>query len=36
MLKLTSTPVWSGFPLTTKFEQGTGRLGDKSPYAVFD
>jgi kynurenine formamidase len=29
------TPVWSGFPLTTKFQQGTGRLDDKSPYAVF-
>ena len=29
------TPVWSGFPLTTKFEQGTGRLDDKSPYAAF-
>lgn len=29
------TPVWSGFPHTTKFEQGTGRLDDKSPYAAF-
>ena len=29
------TPVWSGFPLTTKFQQGTGRLDDKSPYAAF-
>jgi len=29
------TPVWKGFPLTTKFEQGTGRLDDKSPYAAF-
>jgi kynurenine formamidase len=29
------TPVWSGFPLTTKFQQGNGRLDDKSPYAPF-
>jgi len=29
------TPVWSGFPTTTKFQQGTGRLDDKSPYAAF-
>jgi hypothetical protein len=29
------TPVWSGFPLTTKFQQGTGRLDDKSAYAPF-
>lgn len=28
-------PVWKGFPPTTKFEQGTGRLDDKSPYAAF-
>ena len=24
------TPVWKGFPPTTKFEPGTGRLDDKS------
>jgi kynurenine formamidase len=29
------TPVWSGFPPTTKFQQGTGRLDEKSPYAAF-
>ena len=29
------TPVWSGFPTTTKFQQGTGRLDDKAPYAAF-
>ena len=29
------TPVWNGFPPTTKFQQGTGRLDDKSPYAAF-
>src|ERR1700741_4782664 len=29
------TPVWSGFPTTTKFQQGTGRLDEKSPYAAF-
>ena len=28
-------PVWKGFPATTKFQQGTGRLDDKSPYAPF-
>ena len=28
-------PVWKGFPPTTKFEQGTGRLDEKSPYAAF-
>jgi len=28
-------PVWKGFPPTTKFQQGTGRLDDKSPYAAF-
>ncbi len=27
------TPVWKGFPTTTKFQQGTGRLDEKSPYA---
>jgi kynurenine formamidase len=27
------TPVWRGFPATTKFQQGTGRLDDNSPYA---
>ena len=29
------TPIWKGFPETTKFQQGTGRLDDKSPYAAF-
>ena len=29
------TPVWKGFPTTTKFQQGTGRLDEKSPYAAF-
>ena len=29
------TPVWNGFPPTTKFQRGTGRLDDKSPYAAF-
>jgi hypothetical protein len=29
------TPVWNGFPTTTKFQQGTGRLDEKSPYAPF-
>ncbi|MFO1414248.1 MAG: cyclase family protein [Burkholderiales bacterium] len=29
------TPVWKGFPATTRFVQGTGRLDDKSPYAPF-
>lgn len=29
------TPVWAGFPTTTRFQQGTGRLDDKSPYAAF-
>ncbi|MCW5771135.1 MAG: cyclase family protein [Rhodospirillaceae bacterium] len=28
-------PVWKGFPPITKFEQGTGRLDDKSPYGTF-
>jgi kynurenine formamidase len=28
-------PMWKGFPPTTKFTQGTGRLDDKSPYAAF-
>jgi kynurenine formamidase len=28
-------PVWKGFPPTTKFAQGTGRLDDKAPYAAF-
>lgn len=28
-------PVWSGFPTTTRFQQGSGRLDDKSPYAAF-
>jgi len=29
------TPVWNGFPLTTKFQQSTGWLDAKSPYAAF-
>ena len=29
------TPVWKGFPATTRSQQGTGRLDDKSPYAAF-
>ena len=29
------TPVWKGFPETTRFSQGTGRMDDKSPYAAF-
>ena len=29
------TPIWKGFPETTKFQQGTGRLDDKAPYAAF-
>jgi kynurenine formamidase len=29
------SPIWKGFPPTTKFQQGTGRLDDKSPYANF-
>jgi kynurenine formamidase len=29
------TPIWKGFPETTKFMQGTGRLDDKSEYAPF-
>jgi kynurenine formamidase len=28
------TPLWHGFPTTTKFEQGTGQLDEKSDYAV--
>jgi len=28
-------PVWNGFPPTTRFQQGTGRLDEKSPYAAF-
>lgn len=28
-------PVWRGFPPTTQFRQGTGRLDDKAPYAAF-
>jgi kynurenine formamidase len=28
------TPVWKGFPPTTKFQQGTGKLDEKSPYAA--
>lgn len=29
------SPVWKGFPSTTRFHQGTGRLDDKSPYEPF-
>jgi kynurenine formamidase len=29
------TPVWNGFPKTTQFQQGSGRLDDKSPLAPF-
>jgi len=29
------TPVWKGFPLTTKFLQGTGKLDEQSPYTAF-
>lgn len=29
------SPIWKGFPPTTKFQQGSGRLEDKSPYATF-
>ena len=29
------TPVWNGFPATTEFKQGRGRLDDRSPYATF-
>lgn len=29
------SPVWKGFPATTRFQQGTGRMDDKSPYAPF-
>jgi len=29
------SPVWKGFPPTTKFTQGTGRLDDKAPYSAF-
>jgi kynurenine formamidase len=29
------TPLWHGFPETTKFEQGVARLDEKSPYAAF-
>jgi kynurenine formamidase len=28
-------PLWKGFPPTTRFSQGTGRLDDKAPYAAF-
>lgn len=28
-------PVWNGFPATTAFRQGTGRLDATSPYAPF-
>jgi kynurenine formamidase len=30
-----NAPLWKGFPPTTKFQRGTGRLDDKSPYAPF-
>lgn len=29
------SPVWKGFPPTTRFSQGTGRLDDAAPYASF-
>jgi len=29
------SPVWKGFPPTTRFQQGTGRLDDASPYTAF-
>lgn len=29
------TPVWKGFPQTTRFQPGSGRLDDKSDYGVF-
>jgi kynurenine formamidase len=28
------TPVWKGFPPTTKFQQGTGKLDEQSPYTA--
>lgn len=29
------SPIWKGFPPTTKFTRGAGRLDDKAPYAAF-
>jgi kynurenine formamidase len=29
------SPVWKGFPPTTRFAQGTGRLDEAAPYAPF-
>lgn len=29
------SPLWPGFPPNVKFQQGTGRLDAKSPYAAF-
>jgi hypothetical protein len=29
------SPVWKGFPPTTRFAQGTGRLDETAPYAPF-
>ena len=29
------SPVWKGFPPTTRFAQGTGRLEESAPYAPF-
>jgi hypothetical protein len=29
------SPVWEGFPKTTRFQRGIGRLEDKAPYAPF-
>src|SRR5262245_9246546 len=28
-------PLWKGFPSTTRFERGSGRLDDAAPYAPF-
>jgi kynurenine formamidase len=29
------SPLWHGFPPTTKFQQGMGRLDDQAPFAAF-
>ena len=29
------SPVWEGFPKTSRFQRGIGRLEDKAPYAPF-
>jgi len=29
------TPLWHGFPPTTRFQQGAGRLDDQAPFAAF-